>query len=765
MMKSPHTIAALLLVNAVILGCGDRTAATHRAEATEGILSLDSARSQEQRTTCPQPSSKLGLTSNRERVTFNFPDGAYSESRVFGERLAFAPDISNQRRRLMLDTPVLLFPVLIDGQSTLETSSKARGLSVSGEMYGLILGRAPLSPSILAENRGKISSFVLVGLDSITPRTIASMTQLTQAESALSLCDSTPLTDAIGAQMSETLVALHLRDCAGLNKATSLEKIRRLETLVVRETNLDDRGLNQLASGASLRALDLTNTSITDDGLVALSGLEQLRALDLSNNEQITDRGMAALRSLPNLETLDVTKTQVSDQGLELLSSDVRLRTLVMDNPQDWSRLSSAGLFNGLRSLEVVGGRVGREEAEALATACQLESLTFREVNVDGESLTLLATLPALRSLRFESSRVSNELFSNIASWPALDELKIISTQIEGSLPAHLELPEKLDSLQWLDAYQGPEQIIATLSKVNLSRLEVEAENRGALFVGGDWRVAESRRIALCPLEILGPHCEQLSCTKNAESISLCSLEGPSSFYAPLMDNDNLEELFIGWMEADDDRLDLLTRQSACTGLVLEHSNLSPVGYSLISRLHRLRGLSLAGTSFDDRAASVLSELPDLQLLNLGNTRISGRALTNIGDSEGLIGLDLRGTKMNSAGLAAMNRMTSLRSLDLSKTSISRAGLERLSKLPALRALRLAFTPIGDEAAGTLVKMRGLVALDLANTRVTDQILAHLARLPELRILGLEGTKVSLEAIRAFRRQNPRVEVLELQSE
>jgi hypothetical protein len=110
--------------------------------------------------------------------------------------------------------------------------------------------------------------------------------------------------------------------------------------------------------------------------------------------------------------------------------------------------------------------------------------------------------------------------------------------------------------------------------------------------------------------------------------------------------------------------------------------------------------------------------------------------------------------------LARLEGLRKLRRLDLSGTEVGASGAPTLAKYSQLQALRLwNCEQAGDEAAAALRQLGGLQTLDLAKTALGDAGLNALSGMPSLRKLYVGETKVTPEAVAAFRKANPGVEV------
>jgi hypothetical protein len=97
-----------------------------------------------------------------------------------------------------------------------------------------------------------------------------------------------------------------------------LQNFPKLEHLVLNDTRITGKGLNDLRQVPSLRSLELNRYSGTTGDLAQLSGVIQLTSLEIRNVE-ITDAALAGFDQLCNLNVLDLG-AGITDAGLAHLS-------------------------------------------------------------------------------------------------------------------------------------------------------------------------------------------------------------------------------------------------------------------------------------------------------------------------------------------------------------------------------------------------------------------------------------------------------------
>ena len=136
-----------------------------------------------------------------------------------------------------------------------------------------------------------------------------------------------------------------------------MRPLRRLETLSLGLTRVDDAGLEPLVGHPGLRFLSLRRTAITDHSLAHLAKIPQLINLDLQGTA-ITDDGLTQLRDSP-LGTLNVSGTAITDDGLAILAGMRDLTSLNLEG----TGVTDSGLMHlsgsdRLESINVSGTKV-----------------------------------------------------------------------------------------------------------------------------------------------------------------------------------------------------------------------------------------------------------------------------------------------------------------------------------------------------------------------------------------------------------------------
>jgi hypothetical protein len=98
-------------------------------------------------------------------------------------------------------------------------------------------------------------------------------------------------------------------------KRLGLGGLKSLESLWLKDTNVGNEGLKELAGLTELQALHLHGTKVTNEGLKELTGLTGLKTLMLFNT-QVSDKGLKDLSGLKGLTLLNLEKTTVTAAGV-----------------------------------------------------------------------------------------------------------------------------------------------------------------------------------------------------------------------------------------------------------------------------------------------------------------------------------------------------------------------------------------------------------------------------------------------------------------
>lgn len=129
--------------------------------------------------------------------------------------------------------------------------------------------------------------------------------------------------------------------------------------------------------------VDLGDLDIGDDDLAWLEEFPDLETLVLRNTN-VTDRGMLCLKQLPRLTYLDLHGTKISDATLALIGEERDLQDLDLGDTQ----VTAAGIeqlsqLDRLRSLDLSGTKATEAALTSLAELPELQWVDLANVNID----------------------------------------------------------------------------------------------------------------------------------------------------------------------------------------------------------------------------------------------------------------------------------------------------------------------------------------------------------------------------------------------
>lgn len=172
---------------------------------------------------------------------------------------------------------------------------------------------------------------------------------------------------------------------------SQLEKLGKLRSLTIANTNIDDNGLFFIAS-LGLEILDISNTKITDRGLSALVSMSNMRLLSLKNTN-ITDNGILNLKELKKIQSLDLSNTKISDKSIPIISDLKELKSLIISN----TGITDAGLSSlvnsnpsSLEFLDLSGTNITDEGLIDINKVKDLDKLNLCSTNITKKSLSYL---------------------------------------------------------------------------------------------------------------------------------------------------------------------------------------------------------------------------------------------------------------------------------------------------------------------------------------------------------------------------------------
>lgn len=120
-----------------------------------------------------------------------------------------------------------------------------------------------------------------------------------------------PAHPVVGASLS------HL-PATDVDVARLADRCPEIEWLHLEDTEVTDRGVDDLCRFHHLRMVTLSQTSISNQGLERLGHLPNLEELKLSET-QISNKGLRYLKNMPSLRVLDLSDTKVTRKAVRKL--------------------------------------------------------------------------------------------------------------------------------------------------------------------------------------------------------------------------------------------------------------------------------------------------------------------------------------------------------------------------------------------------------------------------------------------------------------
>jgi len=193
-----------------------------------------------------------------------------------------------------------------------------------------------------------------------------------------------------------------------------IAKLKSVKELLLKDTDITDKGAQYIASMPQLVHLDLCETMITARGLSSLRSLTALRTLDAAVLS-IKGTDLACLVPMVHLEYLDLSRTRLSNEALKNLSKVITLGKLRMTNNSDITDEGVPELANlrNLKELNLIGTGVTKKVLTTLQKMKQLNSvaLSLPPEELVQIRLSLRKTNPGCQVLGSVPTKIKAEFF------------------------------------------------------------------------------------------------------------------------------------------------------------------------------------------------------------------------------------------------------------------------------------------------------------------------------------------------------------------
>jgi Leucine-rich repeat (LRR) protein len=288
------------------------------------------------------------------------------------------------------------------------------------------------------------------------------------------------------------LKRLYLRDTLVTDDGLQhLSGLTQLEELDLYGTKISDRGIAYLRNLKKLRKLNILGAPVTDESIDVLAGMTQLRELNLYRS-QITNSGLARLSLLRELVSLDLRYSRVTSTGVDSLRASLPNCDIEFINASvgqtarkngrptgtgdkaiaDWvTSLAGKVEFSGgrLRAISLGSVKISDAQTAHLAGLSSRERLDLQATEVGDLGLQQLKRLTSLKELNLGNTTVSDAGLAHLAPIISLRVLRLSNTLVSGPGLAHLK---GLGSLTELDLMGSPVTDDGLLHLAALTSLE-----------------------------------------------------------------------------------------------------------------------------------------------------------------------------------------------------------------------------------------------------------------------------------------------------
>ena len=229
-------------------------------------------------------------------------------------------------------------------------------------------------------------------------------------------------------------------------------------------------GLNE---GPQIVAARLSGAAVGDDLLVGLERLTRLQIL-LLDSTQITDAGLVHLAGLKRLEELDLSGTRIEGPGLVHLKGLINLKTLILKNTQiRGAAFDNLSELANLTSLSLGGSQITDGEIAFVQNMKQLKILSLRQTRISDTGLAELVALESLRQLDLDSMSVTDAGLPQLTVLKNLRMLDLRNTHVTDTGIQHLAALENLQYLCLLKTEVTP----AGVSRLKQSIPQLRADH------------------------------------------------------------------------------------------------------------------------------------------------------------------------------------------------------------------------------------------------------------------------------------------------
>jgi hypothetical protein len=198
----------------------------------------------------------------------------------------------------------------------------------------------------------------------------------------------------------------------------------------LRETNITNEGLKDLAFFPQLQLVDLRRTRITDAGLKELAKVRRLRHLELGDT-QVTGTGLRDLVPLTQLDTLRLERTPITDESLKDLAELPQIRSLSLEATDiSDAGLKAVGTLKNLEALNLGQTKVTDAGVKELAGLVQLGWLGLYHTALTDAGLKEISKLPHLSNVMLNGTAVTDAGIKEFDALKSLRKVDLRDTQV-----------------------------------------------------------------------------------------------------------------------------------------------------------------------------------------------------------------------------------------------------------------------------------------------------------------------------------------------
>lgn len=237
----------------------------------------------------------------------------------------------------------------------------------------------------------------------------------------------------------------------------ALTKAPNLRSVIIDETaQLTDAGLVNLANLRWLETLQLgrfPEPTLTEAGVKHFTQLPWLSRVDLAGFSNMNDTGLEALATLPRLEDLDASSTKATGVGLAAFADHPQLTALNLSHcPLEEAGILHLARIPKLTFVNLAGTaddptKISLAAAKALADCPRLCELQLSKSDLNDEGLQALAASGTINLLIVRDTNITSE---GLKSLKSLKSLEYLFVDDEVATPAiQEELKQALPDLKF----------------------------------------------------------------------------------------------------------------------------------------------------------------------------------------------------------------------------------------------------------------------------------------------------------------------------